>query len=255
MEPDALMDYCFYAALKTSCTDAELPITADKFYSHHMQPARPAGQPQLDAKKTSYKQIGKFIKQMHKQKAINVRDVKNTITILSVDRTTAAYAAFELQGLSSAQRAKEASEAAGDGKAGGGGGGGAKDDEVVPLRTKPPVVSEVWQPNSYTKPLFEAAGKDKNGTYPLAEVHKVLETYIATKLRASLAAADDGAAPAAVDVSDAGAGSIDPTAEVTALLRLAGLDAPAAAAASSALAADGFDSAAAIRAGLSRKRS
>ena len=33
---------------------------------------RPAGQPQLDAKKTTYKQIGKFIKVMHKQKLIKV---------------------------------------------------------------------------------------------------------------------------------------------------------------------------------------
>ena len=57
MAPDALMEYCFYAAFKLTCTDAELPITADKFYSHHMQPARPAGQPTLDAKKTSYKQV------------------------------------------------------------------------------------------------------------------------------------------------------------------------------------------------------
>ena len=55
------------------CTDAELPVTADKFYAQHMQPARPAGHPQLDAKKTSYKQIGKFIKHMHKQKHVVVR--------------------------------------------------------------------------------------------------------------------------------------------------------------------------------------
>ena len=86
MAPDELMNYCFYAALKTTCTDAELPLSADKFYSHHMQPARPAKQPPLDAKKSSFKQIGKFIKAMHKAKAIAVREVKNVITILSVDR-------------------------------------------------------------------------------------------------------------------------------------------------------------------------
>ena len=62
-----------WQAFQLSCTDSELPITADKFYSHHMQPARPAGHPTLDAKKSSYKQVGKFIKHMHKQKAINVR--------------------------------------------------------------------------------------------------------------------------------------------------------------------------------------
>ena len=55
-------------AFKLTCSDSELPITADKFYTQHMQPARPAGQPTLDAKKTSYKQIGKFIKHMYKNK-------------------------------------------------------------------------------------------------------------------------------------------------------------------------------------------
>ena len=73
MPPDELIEYCFFAALKSSCTDEELPITADRFYSHHMQPARPAGHALLEAKKTSFKQIGKFIKQMHKLKYVVVR--------------------------------------------------------------------------------------------------------------------------------------------------------------------------------------
>ena len=46
-----------------------------------MQPARPAGHAPLEAKKTSYKQIGKFIKHMHKSKAIAVRDVKASTQI------------------------------------------------------------------------------------------------------------------------------------------------------------------------------
>jgi len=76
MSQDELLEYCFYAAFKSTCTDGELPISADKFYSAHMGPARPAGQPPLDAKKSAFKQIGKFIKHMHKSKAIAVRDVK-----------------------------------------------------------------------------------------------------------------------------------------------------------------------------------
>ena len=58
MEPDVLMAYCFYAAFKTTCTDSALPITVDKFYSEHMQGARPKGHPPLDAKKTQWKQVG-----------------------------------------------------------------------------------------------------------------------------------------------------------------------------------------------------
>ena len=64
MSQDELLEYCFFAALKTTCTDGELPISADKFYSAHMQPARPASQPPLDAKKSSFKQIGKFMSEI-----------------------------------------------------------------------------------------------------------------------------------------------------------------------------------------------
>ena len=38
------MEYCFYAAFKLTCTDTVIGkgITADTFYSHHMQPASPS---------------------------------------------------------------------------------------------------------------------------------------------------------------------------------------------------------------------
>jgi len=239
MPPDALMEYCFFAAFKTTCTDSELPLTADKFYTSHMQPARPAGQPTLDAKKTSFKQVGKFIKHMHKQKFCNVRDVKGNITILSVDRSSAAYTSFELQGTSAAKAKEEESAASG-------GGGGAKEEEVVALRTKPPVVTDMWQPNSYTKPLFEAVGKkDKNATYTLEDAHAVLEEYIRTRLDIGAGSADTKAAeePVGIVATDA-----EQSAEVTGVLRYAGLSAAAAASAAVAFAAQGFDSLAALKA-------
>ena len=252
MPPDELMEYCFFAAFKTTCTDAELPLTADKFYTAHMQPARPAGQPTLDAKKTSYKQVGKFIKHMHKGKHCNVRDVKNIITILSVDRTSASYANFELQGTSTAKAKEEEKEAAG------GGGGGAKEEEKdVALRTKPPVITDMWQPNSYTKPIFEAIGKkDKNATYTLGDVHGALEEYIKTKLvlggggggggggsADSEAAADKPSATPSAAAADAA------PSEVSGFLRYAGVPASAASTSAAALAAEGFDTLAALRAG------
>ena len=244
MAPDALIEYCFFAALKTSCTDDELPITADKFYSHHMQPARPAGHPLLDAKKTSFKQIGKFIKHMHKQKLVQVREVKNEIKILSVDRQSKQYLAFEAKGGASTKEAKKAEKEA-EATA-------PKEEEVVRLRTKPPVISEMWQPNSYTKGLFEAVGRDKNQSYAKEECVKVLRTYIETRLgppsklgapRESGERASGGAAPAA-ESWDAAEG-----AEVAALLARAGVAAAAQAACAEKLAADGYDSAKALEVG------
>lgn len=233
MAPDALMEYCFFAAFKLTCTDAELPLTCDKFYAQHMQPARPAGQPQLDAKKTSYKQIGKFIKHMHKQKYCNLRDVKGTITILSVDRTCTAFVNFELSSTATHKQAVKEDEAAAASGARG-------EDEVVALRTKPPVVTEMWQPNSYTKPLFEAVGlKDKNATYTLPEVHGVLEKYIANLV-------SSGGKPPLPPPLPGPAAATD---EVMGFLRYSGLSAVAASKAANSLAVEGFDSLQSLRAG------
>lgn len=117
--------------------------------------SRPAGQPPLDAKKTSYKQVGKYIKHMHKQKLVAVRDVKNVITLLSVDRGSAKYTAFELPG-----DKMDVGPADGAGKEGGKPAGAA--GYIAPvaevdaaLRTKPPVVTEMWQPNSCGGGHFE----------------------------------------------------------------------------------------------------
>jgi len=226
MSADALLEYCFFAALKTTCTDAELPISADKFYSHHMQPARPAKQPPLDAKKSSYKQIAKYIKHMHKSKAINVRDVKNNITILSVDRSLPAYVEFEVRGGAAASAAASSENT-------------TKDEEVVALRTKPPVVTYVWQPNSYTKPLFEAMGCDaKSGYFTLEEAHRVLNRYVHEHAARAPAATGSGSETAA------------DSAELSVLtwLQSVCVSDEATGGAAAALAADGFDSLRALRA-------
>mmetsp|Transcript_50558 Transcript_50558/g.83798 ORF Transcript_50558/g.83798 Transcript_50558/m.83798 type:complete len:745 (+) Transcript_50558:46-2280(+) len=237
MDPDSLLEYCFFAALKTSCTDAELPISADKFYSHHMQPARPGKQPALDAKKTSYKQIGKFIKAMHKAKHITVREVKNNITILSVDRGSAAYTSFEVRdGASKAARVSNTDAL-------------VKEEELVALRTKPPVVTDLWQPNSYTKPLFSEMGCDaKNDYFTIAEAHRVLERYVHEKLSVGNNPCATGATEDS-SVSDATAAAAAPSLGVSEWLRSIGFTADDASRFEEALASDGFDSLRALRAG------
>ena len=77
-----------------------------------------------------------------------MREVKNEIKILSVDRESSKYLMFSAKGGASTKQTKEA-------EAGGGGGVGPNTvntmEEVVRLRSKPPVITEMWQPNSYTK--------------------------------------------------------------------------------------------------------
>ena len=76
-----------------------------------------------------------------------MREVKNEIKILSVDRESSKYLMFSAKGGASTKQSKE-TEAAG-------GSVGPNTvntmEEVVRLRSKPPVITEMWQPNSYTK--------------------------------------------------------------------------------------------------------
>ena len=112
----------------------------------------------------------------------------------------------------------------------------------------------MWQPNSYTKPIFEACGhRDKNACYTLDEMHAVLETYVQTRLNlAEMGVGGRGGAPpsapgGAGDESGAcGGGS---AAEVVGVLRRIGMASIAANRAAAAFAADGFDSLPALRAG------
>jgi len=74
-----------------------------------------------------------------------------------------------------------------------GGAGGAREAEAA-LPSTPPVVTEVWQPNSYTKALFGEMGEDKAGYFTLEQAHAVLESYVREKsARAAEAAGESDA--------------------------------------------------------------
>ena len=85
---------------------------------------------------------------------------------------------FSAKGGASTKQSKESEAAAGGAAAGGGG----KEEEVVRLRSKPPVITEMWQPNSYTKALFKGAGHDKDQAHTKEECYAVLRDYIETRL-------------------------------------------------------------------------
>eukprot|EP00424_Heterocapsa_rotundata_P000440 CAMPEP_0168636084 /NCGR_PEP_ID=MMETSP0503-20121227/3877_1 /TAXON_ID=89963 /ORGANISM="Heterocapsa rotundata, Strain SCCAP K-0483" /LENGTH=60 /DNA_ID=CAMNT_0008679249 /DNA_START=27 /DNA_END=206 /DNA_ORIENTATION=+ len=58
-------------AFKNSLTDPKsLPVEASDLYEKHMKPARPEGTT-LDVKKSSHKQIGKFLNALRKLKVID----------------------------------------------------------------------------------------------------------------------------------------------------------------------------------------
>lgn len=61
---DKLLEYCFLVALKYS-KSLEIPILTSTFYKLHMLAACPSGK-SLDIKKSSYKKLTKFLKNMMK---------------------------------------------------------------------------------------------------------------------------------------------------------------------------------------------
>ena len=198
-------------------------------------------------------QVGKYIKTMHKSKACVTKENKNIVSIVSVDRAAAAYLAFELKGTRSARSSNTAEVAEGGGPppaVGGAKKGG--EEETVRLRSRPPQITQMWQPNSYTKPLFEAVGrKDKSEYFSKADAHAVLATYIANHLSAG-AATGGGGGGGGGGAADSWEDDLDDEAAaggVAGFLTGAGVPAAAAGGYADALAADGFDSLPAVLAG------
>jgi len=69
---DDLLRMSFMQALRVSVDPEELPMPASSFYSMHVLPSRPRDTI-LDIKKTSWKKLTKFLKQMEKEKFVTTK--------------------------------------------------------------------------------------------------------------------------------------------------------------------------------------
>jgi len=167
--PDDLIDFCFLKAFKTSLTDAKaLPVEASELYEKHMKPCRPEGTT-LDVKKTSHKQIGKYLNAMRKAKAIDTVEKKSVVSVTKVDLKHKVFAQLEEKfsdelGASAAAAAESSAPAAASASTAAG-------------RLPPPKISTVWKPTHYTEPLFKAMDKSKSGLYSWDEASDTLREY------------------------------------------------------------------------------
>uniref|UniRef100_T1J5Q9 Uncharacterized protein n=1 Tax=Strigamia maritima TaxID=126957 RepID=T1J5Q9_STRMM len=75
---DNLLTKCFLQAWKTSAKKAQLPLLISTFYKSHMMPACPRGL-SLDVKKSSFKKISKFIRQMQQFGIIEVKELSSGV--------------------------------------------------------------------------------------------------------------------------------------------------------------------------------
>jgi len=72
---DLLLETFLNAALTTLADDKVLPLDAADCYQKHMQISKPAAV-QLDAKRSTYKQVAKFFKAQQKAKLITTKEHK-----------------------------------------------------------------------------------------------------------------------------------------------------------------------------------
>lgn len=160
---DELLEFCFMQAFKLSLTDAKaLPVEASELYEKHMKPSRPEGTT-LDVKKSSHKQIGKFLNVMRKAKVIDVVEKKGVISVTKIDIKHKVFAQLEEKFASDAGAAASSAAAAAPAAAATG----------VPA----PTISAVWKPTHYTEGMFKAMGKGKADLYSWDDAMSVLQTW------------------------------------------------------------------------------
>jgi len=149
-------------AFKVSLTDAKaLPIEASELYEKHMKPQRPEGTT-LDVKKSSHKQIGKYLNVMRKAKAIDFNEKKGVIYVTTVDLKHRVFGQlvekFASDAVATAASVASVAPAAAAGLA-------------------PPTISAVWKPTHYTEPLFKVMGKGKSDLYTWDQASSTLKAY------------------------------------------------------------------------------
>merc|ERR1719502_361569 len=129
----------------------------------------------LDVKKSSHKQIGKFLNVMRKAKVIDVQEKKGVITVTKVDLGNRNFKSLE-EKFAGALRAAEAAGAAAAEAGAAEAGAGAKGADAP--SKPPPTVTTVWKPTHYLANLFKAMDRSKDGNYPWEGAVSVLQRYI-----------------------------------------------------------------------------
>lgn len=161
---DDLLEFCFMQAFKVSLEgEKALPVEASELYEKHMKPQRPEGTT-LDVKKSSHKQIGKFLNVMRKAKVIDVVEKKGVISVTKVDLQHKSFA--QMQDKYAGEVAASAASAP-----------GAQGAAAATSNLAAPKILTVWKPTHYTEPLFKAMGKNKSGLYSWEDASKVLRSY------------------------------------------------------------------------------
>lgn len=133
-----------------------------------MKPQRPEGTT-LDVKKSSHKQIGKFLNVMRKAKVIEVLDKKGVLHVTKVD-----IGHKHFQELTN----KFASDVAGAAATSSSAAAAGAEATAAGPAMDPPKISTCWKPTHYTEGLFKAMGKSKTDLYTWPDARAVLVSFL-----------------------------------------------------------------------------
>jgi len=162
---DDLLDFTFLQAFKLTLTDDKaLPIEASELYEKHMKPAKPEGTA-LDVKKSSHKQIGKFLNAMRKAKAIEVVEKKGVISVSKVDRGHRVFSQLAEKFASDSAAANAAATS-------------AAEEPAVAAGLRAPTVTAMWKPSHYLEAMWKAMGKRKDDLLTWDQAKAVLVSYV-----------------------------------------------------------------------------
>ncbi|XP_052685586.1 eukaryotic translation initiation factor 2D-like [Crassostrea angulata] len=155
---DDLFKLCFQCAMKKSLTPTDLPVLTSAFYKLHMVKFCPADK-HLDVKKTSFKKLSKFLKEMEKAGYIKVKELSKgveSITEMKKDHPELRYV-----------KPPE----------------GAGVMEAAPAETSdsqyhPPRITEMLSFNAAVLPLVKELGMQKGSAVTGSELRNIINEYV-----------------------------------------------------------------------------
>jgi translation initiation factor 2D len=171
---DQLLKDTFYQALVYKLTKSHspelLPMSASTLYSTYMLPCRPiVNGSEVDVKKSSWKKMQKFLKDMEKAGVCKLKDRKGETHVVSINWSHEAlvmakrYKTLESKPANASEKLPETSAAAIAGGA----------DSKGPTQ-----IQLYYKPKKYTVPIFESQNKDIKQAYNAQEVRTILMSYV-----------------------------------------------------------------------------
>ena len=155
IDMDALLEAAALGGMQSVKT-AELPLMASDFYTRHMQPLKPPGIT-FDFKHSRFKKLSKLLDKLEKDKVLTQKQIRKQDHIFAIDRTHPLVAEWS-------------------GMPGGVGGAGGANGSSRGRRT---ALELLFRAPSSLRPIFGAAGADKDRLYSEPEVAAALEAYAA----------------------------------------------------------------------------